>query len=220
MFFHGKEWKPSSMIDALNGGIGIIVQENGTIPQISVAENMFLGELKNFSGTHYFEERKVENFSPIFEKGLLSSFDALADKGRKEIYALLDEGERVFYACQKQIKLVKKDKILSDDEKAKKIAELKDKEAKAKEVVTKNSSKLAELRKDYVAKLKAELDKTMLSFNADVAAKRKKKVEEYNAQSLENFNSFQAKLTAVEEKYNTIYKTATDLKLERHMPCK
>ena len=71
MQFHGKEWKPASMIDALQGGIGIIVQENGTIPQISVAENMFLGELKDFSGVHFFEERKVENFSPVFDRLLL-----------------------------------------------------------------------------------------------------------------------------------------------------
>ena len=55
MYYHGKEWTPSSMINALEGGIGIIVQENGTIPQISVAENMFLGELKNFSGVNFFE---------------------------------------------------------------------------------------------------------------------------------------------------------------------
>ena len=29
MEYHGKEWKPASMVDALAGGIGIIVQENG-----------------------------------------------------------------------------------------------------------------------------------------------------------------------------------------------
>ena len=38
------------MIEALNGGIGIIVQENGTISEISVAENIFLGELGQFAG--------------------------------------------------------------------------------------------------------------------------------------------------------------------------
>lgn len=67
MEFHGKPWEPSSMIDALNGGIGIIVQESGTISQISVAENIYLGELSQFSGVHYFEERKLENFSPLFD---------------------------------------------------------------------------------------------------------------------------------------------------------
>ena len=54
MEYHGKPWEPSSMVEALSGGIGIIVQENGTISEISVAENIFLGELKNFSGVNYF----------------------------------------------------------------------------------------------------------------------------------------------------------------------
>ena len=67
MWYHGEVWEPSSMIEALNGGIGIIVQENGTISEISVAENIFLGELKQFAGVNYFESRKIENFSPLFD---------------------------------------------------------------------------------------------------------------------------------------------------------
>lgn len=47
--FEGKEWKPLSMIDASNGGIGMIVQETGTIANISVAENIFLGETRQFA---------------------------------------------------------------------------------------------------------------------------------------------------------------------------
>ena len=46
--FHGKPWNPPSMIDALSHGIGMIVQEAGTIPGITVAENLFLGESKRF----------------------------------------------------------------------------------------------------------------------------------------------------------------------------
>ena len=48
MLYHGKPWNPSSMIDALNRGIGMIVQESGTIQGISVAENLFLGEIERF----------------------------------------------------------------------------------------------------------------------------------------------------------------------------
>ncbi len=48
MLYHGKPWSPSSMIDALNHGIGMIVQESGTIQGISVAENLFLGEIDRF----------------------------------------------------------------------------------------------------------------------------------------------------------------------------
>ena len=72
MWYHGEVWEPSSMIEALNGGIGIIVQENGTISEISVAENIFLGELGQFAGVNYFESRKIEDFSPLFDLDVTS----------------------------------------------------------------------------------------------------------------------------------------------------
>ena len=50
MLYHGKPWNPSSMIEALKNGIGMIVQESGTVQGISVAENIFLGEAGQFSG--------------------------------------------------------------------------------------------------------------------------------------------------------------------------
>ncbi|MBQ9407814.1 MAG: sugar ABC transporter ATP-binding protein [Clostridia bacterium] len=48
MLFHGQRWQPVNMIDALEHGVGMIVQETGTIPGISVAENLFLGETGRF----------------------------------------------------------------------------------------------------------------------------------------------------------------------------
>ena len=84
MWYHGEVWEPSSMIEALNGGIGIIVQENGTISEISVAENIFLGELKQFAGVNYFESRKIEDFSPLFDLDISS-----LEKIKKEYAELL-----------------------------------------------------------------------------------------------------------------------------------
>ena len=84
MEYHGKPWEPTSMIDALNGGIGIIVQESGTISQISVAENIYLGELNQFSGIHYFEERRLESFSPLFNLEI-NDMDDLAKEYIKKI---------------------------------------------------------------------------------------------------------------------------------------
>ena len=49
MLFKGQPWNPLSMNDALSKGVGMIVQENGTVPGISVAENIFLGETKEFT---------------------------------------------------------------------------------------------------------------------------------------------------------------------------
>lgn len=103
MEFHGKEWKPKSMIEALgdNNGIGIIVQESGTVSEISVAENMFLGELSKFSGKNYFEERKLDNFSPLFKLDI-SMFDTLSQSliekakqcsNKENVKSLLEEAK-------------------------------------------------------------------------------------------------------------------------------
>ena len=48
MTFLGQPWQPKSMIDALHKGVGIIVQESGTIAGITVAENIFLAEIDQF----------------------------------------------------------------------------------------------------------------------------------------------------------------------------
>ena len=61
MLYHGKTWTPGSMIEALSGGIGMIVQESGTIAGISVAENLFLGETKQFRGPLGTVDRKAMN---------------------------------------------------------------------------------------------------------------------------------------------------------------
>ena len=43
MFYHGQPWKPKDVLEAQKAGISMIVQEAGTISNISVAENIFLG---------------------------------------------------------------------------------------------------------------------------------------------------------------------------------
>lgn len=48
MRYKGMDWNPSSMIQALENGIGMIVQEKGTVSGISVAENIFLGDIDRF----------------------------------------------------------------------------------------------------------------------------------------------------------------------------
>lgn len=59
MYFEGKSWHPQSMNDALNRGVGMIVQENGTVPAISVAENIFLGETKEFTKGLFVNRKKM-----------------------------------------------------------------------------------------------------------------------------------------------------------------
>lgn len=215
MQFHGKDWKPASMIDALQGGIGIIVQENGTIPQISVAENMFLGELKNFSGVEFFEERKVENFSPVFDRGILTDFDAQANEAREQVSALRKDGDTAYYAYTHEIKLIKKDKVLSADEKRQRIAELNEKKAKAAKVRADNGAQLKSLRKDYTARLKEEYLKALSALKELQSKMLAERVEEYNKTALSYFESFQTKLKNIEDKYAELYKTSSDAALEK-----
>ena len=110
MWYHDEVWEPGSMIEALNGGIGIIVQENGTISEISVAENIFLGELKQFAGVNYFESRKIEDFSPLFDLDITSienikkEYVALfADKSKAENKKLLKQAKNALLAEYKKL---------------------------------------------------------------------------------------------------------------------
>ncbi len=48
MFYHGQPWKPKDVLEAQKAGISMIVQEAGTISNISVAENIFLGNYDRF----------------------------------------------------------------------------------------------------------------------------------------------------------------------------
>ncbi len=61
MIFKNKEWTPVSMIDALTKGIGMVVQESGTIPGITVAENIFLAEVKIFKNRFGIVDKKKLN---------------------------------------------------------------------------------------------------------------------------------------------------------------
>lgn len=49
MTFQGKPWCPADMSEALRGGVGMIVQESGTVPGVTVAENLFLCRAGEFA---------------------------------------------------------------------------------------------------------------------------------------------------------------------------
>ncbi len=59
MCFKGESWKPESMLDALEKGIGMVVQENGTVPGITVAENIYLGEMEQFQKMGFVNRKKL-----------------------------------------------------------------------------------------------------------------------------------------------------------------
>ena len=59
MIYDGKPWKPTSMLEAQKHGIGMIVQEAGTISNITVAENIFLGHEKMFKKGIFIDRMKL-----------------------------------------------------------------------------------------------------------------------------------------------------------------
>lgn len=48
MYLNGKEYKPSGTVDAVDHGVSMVVQEQGTITGISVAANIFFGKESRF----------------------------------------------------------------------------------------------------------------------------------------------------------------------------
>lgn len=59
MEYLGKPWSPSNMLEAEQAGIAMIVQEAGTVANISVAENLFLGHEKKFSNGPFVSKAKM-----------------------------------------------------------------------------------------------------------------------------------------------------------------
>ncbi len=60
MKFNGNEYKPKNPSDALNQGISMIHQELCLVPSMSVAENVWIGRVKNFSKNGIYMPRLCE----------------------------------------------------------------------------------------------------------------------------------------------------------------
>lgn len=59
MLLKEKPYHPKNMIDALEKGIGMVVQEKGAISEISIAENIFLGKLDMFKKYGIVNRKKL-----------------------------------------------------------------------------------------------------------------------------------------------------------------
>ena len=89
MKYLGHPWHPRSMEWAMSHGVGMIVQESGTVPGITVAENIFLCETGSFAGGGLVSVRKMRKAAQA----------ALADIGADgidagQIAGMLDMTER------------------------------------------------------------------------------------------------------------------------------
>ncbi|MGM9604615.1 MAG: sugar ABC transporter ATP-binding protein [Faecousia sp.] len=70
MVYQGKPWAPATMLQAEQAGIAMIVQEAGTVANISVAENLFLGHEKLFSKGPFISKAKMNAAANELLKGL------------------------------------------------------------------------------------------------------------------------------------------------------
>lgn len=59
MYLEGKEYAPVGTVDAINQGISMVVQEQGTISRISVAANIFFGKETMFSRCGVLNVKKM-----------------------------------------------------------------------------------------------------------------------------------------------------------------
>lgn len=65
MFFKGEPHKPTSMIEGSQVGIGMIVQEQGTVSGRTIAQNIFLGDEKQFSNLGVISKRRMNQEAKI-----------------------------------------------------------------------------------------------------------------------------------------------------------
>ncbi len=82
MFYLGKPWSPRTSLEAVHNGIGIIVQEMGTIPNITVAENIFLGDYEQFRVGPFISKKKmIQKAQKALEKIGISDIQAGVSAG-------------------------------------------------------------------------------------------------------------------------------------------
>ena len=61
MEFIGTSYHPLNVVDAQRKGIAMVVQEMGTVPELTVAENIYLGKEKLFTKFGLVNKREMEN---------------------------------------------------------------------------------------------------------------------------------------------------------------
>jgi ribose transport system ATP-binding protein len=59
VYYHGAHWDPDSMVEAQKAGISMVLQEANTIPNCTVAENIFAGRFDEFSSHGIINMKKV-----------------------------------------------------------------------------------------------------------------------------------------------------------------
>lgn len=83
MFYKGAPWKPSSMVEAQAKGVSMILQEANTIPNCTVAENLFAGQEDRFSTLGFVNGSKMNRAADE----ILKKFELTHMRGKDSINA-------------------------------------------------------------------------------------------------------------------------------------
>lgn len=68
MYYKGEKWSPQTMIEAQRAGISMILQEANTIPDVTVAQNIFAGREQEFSRFGIVNMKKmIHEANKLFE---------------------------------------------------------------------------------------------------------------------------------------------------------
>lgn len=173
MLFQGQPWEPKTMLEALGqkGGIGICVQEKGTADDISIAENIFLGEYSQFSGHNFFsfDEKEEVVFSEGFKVDL-QPFEEVRKKTFLLTESIREKGEYPFLTSQKLIRSYKAESRKAQKDFKKMARNLK--RSGEKEKLLSETKKFKEMRLSYQTLLKAEEEKSSLALNTYKAEKQ------------------------------------------------
>lgn len=86
LYLEGKLWKPATVLEAQKNGVAMIVQENGTITDATVAENIFLGQEMLFAkGIFIQRSRMFAAAQEILDELSIKSFDARTPVSRLDM---------------------------------------------------------------------------------------------------------------------------------------
>lgn len=96
MEFKGQGYEPKSILDASNHGICILIQEQGTINSLSVAENIFLGKEDRFAKGVSISRRRMNQAA----QEILESVGAGAISAKENIDRLSFEDRKLVEVCR------------------------------------------------------------------------------------------------------------------------
>ncbi|SHE75867.1 ribose transport system ATP-binding protein [Alkalibacter saccharofermentans DSM 14828] len=86
VYLKGKRWQPKSVLEAQRLGVAMIVQEMGTIGNVTVAENIFLGQENVFAKGLFIERKKLfTEAQKLLDSLGIDSFDARTYVGKLDM---------------------------------------------------------------------------------------------------------------------------------------